>query len=74
VDKHSPPVIIFHGDLDHTVPFQQSTVLSQKLKDAGVKCEDIVVQGAGHGRFTHDQGALEEKDIQDFLKSAGVTK
>jgi len=74
VNKQSPPVILFHGDLDHTVPFQQSTVLSQKLKDSGVKTEDIVMKGAGHGGFTHDQGVIEDNDIQDFLKSAGVTQ
>ncbi len=74
VNPQSPPVIIFHGDQDHTVPIEQSTVLEQKLKDAGVKTNFIVVQGAGHGKFTHDQNALEEKNIQDFLKSIGVIK
>lgn len=72
VNRQSPAVIIFHGDLDHTVPFEQSTVLEEKLKAAGVKTELVVVQGAGHGKFTHEQGAFEDAKIQEFLKAAGV--
>jgi len=72
VNKQSSPVIIFHGDMDHTVPVEQSNVLEQKLKDAGVKTDLIMVKGAGHGKFTHDQTAMEEQTIQDFLKSIGM--
>jgi acetyl esterase/lipase len=74
VTRQSPPVIIFHGDQDHTVPFEQSTVLEEKLKAAGVKTELVPVPGAGHGKFTHEQNAMEESKIQDFLRSVGVLK
>jgi acetyl esterase/lipase len=74
IQPNSPPVLIVHGALDHSVPMEQSDVLEQKLKGAGVKTEILVVQGAGHGGFTHDQDVLEEEHIQSFLKSIQLVK
>jgi acetyl esterase/lipase len=74
VQRASPPVIIFQGTEDHTVPVEQSQVLEQKLKAAGVPTELVMVQGAGHGRFTHEQGVMEEDKIKEFLHTIGFIK
>jgi len=74
VQRNSPPVLVVHGALDHTVPMEQSDVLEQKLKAAGVTTELLVVPDAGHGAFTHDQGVLEDERIQGFLKSIHFMK
>jgi len=74
VEPNSPPVLVVHGALDHTVPMEQSEVLEQKLKAAGVKTELLVVPDAGHGAFTHEQGVLEDEHIQAFLKAIQLVK
>ena len=47
--KHAPPFLFFHGTNDHLVPVKQSELLADKLKEAGVKTELVVLEGAGHG-------------------------
>jgi len=74
IQPNSPPVLVVHGALDHTVPMEQSDVLEQKLKAAGVKTEILVMPGAGHGKFTHDQDILEDEHIESFLKSIHIAK
>jgi acetyl esterase/lipase len=71
---NSPPVLIVHGALDHSVPIEQSEVLEQKLKAAGVKTEFLVVPGAGHGKFTREQDELEDEHIENFLKSIHLVR
>ncbi len=48
-DKNSAPMLIVQGDKDLLVPYQQSEIFEKKLKEAGVPCELIMLQGAGHG-------------------------
>lgn len=43
-----PPFLIFHGDADASVPYEQSVVLAQKLKENSVPCELITVPGGSH--------------------------
>ena len=74
IQPNSPPVLVIHGALDHTVPIEQSEVLEQKLKAAGVKTEMLVVPDAGHGKFTHDQDVLENERIESFLRSINLVK
>jgi len=74
IQPNSPPVLVVHGALDHSVPMEQSDVLEQKLKAAGVKTEILVVPGAGHGKFTREQDALEDEHIESFLKSIHLVK
>jgi acetyl esterase/lipase len=47
-----PPFLIFHGDADPLVPLQQSELMVQKLKEAGVQAELIVKPGGGHPWLT----------------------
>src|SRR5262249_54200518 len=52
VNKKPPPTLLFHGDKDDLVPFQQSETFYAELKKAGVKCKLEVRKGEGHGWFT----------------------
>ena len=47
--KDDPPFLILHGELDEMVPLEQSQILYDKLKAAGIPAELVVVKNAGHG-------------------------
>jgi len=49
ITKDDPPFLIMHGDEDMTVPMNQSQLLYEGLRDAGVKVNLHIVEGAGHG-------------------------
>lgn len=49
VTKDDPPFLIQHGDADPLVPMEQSELLRDALKKAGVPVEMDVFHGAGHG-------------------------
>jgi acetyl esterase/lipase len=72
VNKNSAPTFIVHGDADPTVPYQQSVLLHQKLKEAGVKTEFMTVPGGKHGGFPKEQNSEVNKAIIVFLKQVGV--
>lgn len=71
VNKNSPPTFIVHGDADPTVPYEQSVLLHQKLKDAGVKTQFMTVPGGQHGKFSKEQNSEVNKAIVAFLKEVG---
>jgi len=49
VTKDDPPTLIIHGDADKLVPIQQSEIIIEKLKKAGVPSKLIVKKDAAHG-------------------------
>lgn len=49
VSKDSAPTFIIHGDKDTLVPVQQAETFIGKMKEAGVPCELVIRNGAGHG-------------------------
>jgi acetyl esterase/lipase len=49
IKKDCPPFLIIHGDKDPLVPVEQSKMLDDALKAAGVESTLVVVPGAGHG-------------------------
>ena len=49
VTPDDPPTLIIHGDADKLVPIQQSELIVEKLKEAGVEAKLVVKPGAGHG-------------------------
>jgi len=57
ISKDDPPVLIFHGDADNTVPLGQSEYLHKRLQEAGLESSLHVIEGAGHGgpKFNDDQ-------------------
>lgn len=63
IDAHTCPFYIAQGDMDKSVPMQQSVELDNALKKAGVPEVLHIVQGGGH-EF-HDQAATQ--GMIDFL-------
>jgi acetyl esterase/lipase len=49
INKDDPPFLIMHGDKDPVVPLEQSQLLAEALKKAGVHVTLHVLPGAGHG-------------------------
>lgn len=49
VTPDDPPFLIVHGDQDGTVPLNQSQLLFDALKKAGVSAHVHTIHGAGHG-------------------------
>jgi acetyl esterase/lipase len=49
VDKNSAPFLIMHGDKDNVVPLDQSEILADALKKAGVEVKLQVIKNNGHG-------------------------
>ncbi len=52
---HDPPFLIVHGDKDPLVPHNQSEMLYDALKNAGVDVTFYTVSGGGHGGFKDPQ-------------------
>lgn len=48
-DREIPPALIFHGTNDELVPFGQSCMLYDKLKECGKPARFYAVEGAHHG-------------------------
>ena len=55
VTKDDPPFLIVHGDKDPLVPHNQSEILCDALKKAGVETTLYTVPGGGHGGFKDPQ-------------------
>jgi acetyl esterase/lipase len=49
VSSQSAPTLIIHGDADKLVPIQQSELIIERFKAAGVPAKLIVKPGAAHG-------------------------
>jgi acetyl esterase/lipase len=72
VTADDAPAYLMHGDKDETVPLQQSQLMAQKLKGAGVPVELSVKAGAGHG--WKDMNEDEQEFIKWFDKYLKVRK
>jgi len=73
VDAISPPVIIIHGNEDTIIPYQQSVLLYNKLREYNVKSKFIMVKGGGHGKFTKEKKSELSQKIWSFLTDLGLT-
>lgn len=60
VSKDDPPFLIVHGDKDPTVPLNQSQLLFEALKKAGVSVQFHTIRGAGHGGPGFNDPKIEE--------------
>ncbi len=73
VSKDDPPFLILQGELDETVPPEQSQIMYDRLKAAGVPVTLVMVKNAGH-EFAPAGGAInpsrEElvRMIREFFK------
>jgi dipeptidyl aminopeptidase/acylaminoacyl peptidase len=72
ISPDDPPFLILQGDKDTTVPPEQSQILYDRLKAAGVPATLVIVKNAGHG-FAPVGGAISPsrmevtKMIADFF-------
>ncbi|HUT33488.1 MAG TPA: alpha/beta hydrolase [Planctomycetota bacterium] len=55
VTKDAPPFLIAHGEKDTLVPINQSEMLLEAIKKAGVEVTFEVIKGGGHGGATPAQ-------------------
>ena len=68
-----PPVLILHGDKDRLVPFEQSILLYEKLRQEGKTAALYKIQGADHGGGVFWTDRIYQI-IEDFLALAGIKK
>ena len=66
LDAKMPPVILFHGTADPTVPYRLAVALHDQLAAAGNTCEFITMPGGGHG-IGPDWKDKSQDLIQTFL-------
>jgi acetyl esterase/lipase len=72
VTADDPPFLLIHGDRDELVPVEQSQLMYERLVQAGVPAELIIVQNAGHsmsaprGTATPTLGEISQS-ISSFL-------
>ena len=57
VTKGMPPFLFIHGTEDKAVPYEQSPMMCDAMKAAGVKCEVFTVPGAPHGMGAWEKNA-----------------
>lgn len=60
VSKDDPPTLLIHGDRDAVVPFQQSEIMLDKLKEAGVNAALLHVKNGDHGFRGESDPSLKE--------------
>ena len=58
-----PPTLLFHGDEDTDVPYEQSVRMAAALAEAGVEHEFVTIDGGGHGFEWNEEDA----QVQDAL-------
>ncbi len=64
-EKQYPPFLLMHGDKDELVPYDQCTLMADKLCECGVHTEVIRVEGAPHEGDFWSQELLDL--IEDFF-------
>jgi dipeptidyl aminopeptidase/acylaminoacyl peptidase len=48
ITPDDPPFLLIHGDQDDVVPYEQSQLMYDKLVQAGVPAQLVIVKNAGH--------------------------
>ncbi len=71
VHKDLPPFLLVHGTADKSVPYAQSLQWQEKLKELGVPCELITVEGGPHvmGRWEKIDTTYKKKTTDWLLKT-----
>ena len=69
--KDDAPLLIVHGDKDPLVPLAQSRMLAEACRKAGVDCELLVLEGAGHGGPAFQKPETLAKIVAFFEKHLG---
>jgi alpha-L-fucosidase 2 len=65
-----PPFLLIHGTADSLVPFEQSTAMCKRMREAGASCEIYPVAGAGHGIrwWSQSRSAGYQQKMVDWLR------
>lgn len=76
IKEGAPPVIIFHGTKDTTVPYETIKLFCHKMKKSGNECRIIAYKDQGHGFFNHgrqNNGPFTDtvNKMDQFLVSVG---
>jgi acetyl esterase/lipase len=66
IQKGAPPFLIMHGDMDKTVPYNQSELLNEALKKVGGEVTLVKLAGAGHGGKDFQSPEI-QKQIDEFF-------
>ena len=66
--RHSPPLLLIHGDQDPQMPIAQAHELHDRYKALGLPVEFHIIEGAAHG------GAKFYDDVRTALMLAFLTK
>jgi len=67
MDVQMPPVLMFHGDADPTVPYKYAVALDRKLRENGNDCEFITIPGAGHSLNSEEARRTMREKSEAFL-------
>jgi acetyl esterase/lipase len=70
VSKDDPPFLICHGDKDMLVPHNQSVLLNDALKNAGVNVKFHTVKGGGHGFRDPEVDRMVQEFFDKHLKKS----
>lgn len=71
LDTKMPPVIMFHGNADPTVPYVTAVALHDKLIATSNTCELTTIPGGGHG-IPPDWKDKSRDMIKEFLKAQKI--
>ena len=75
VTSAAPPFLIVHGDQDPLVPYGQSSLLVEAVRQVGAEVTFYTVKGAGHGRFTDPEvPAVTERFLAKHIGTKGEQK
>ena len=82
IDAGDPPTLIAHGEKDRLVPIEQSEILYEALRKAGVPAEFVRVKNADHMYRPYPEGVKVSMDVDElnkmsaawFLRWLGVPK
>jgi acetyl esterase/lipase len=67
VTKDDAPTLLIHGDKDGLVPIDHSHAMLKAMQEAGVPCELLTIEGAGHG-FPGKDGQRAMEALVDWLE------
>jgi acetyl esterase/lipase len=68
VDEGDPPFLVQKGSRDCTVAIENMKMMADALRDAGVRAEYDLLEGAGHGGQQFETDANNQR-VLDFLHS-----
>jgi dipeptidyl aminopeptidase/acylaminoacyl peptidase len=67
IDKWKSPVLLIHGDDDRNVAFSQSVDLARRLRERGVKFEELVFPDEVHDFLRHENWLRTYRAAADFF-------